>query len=105
MKEGLKCMSNTVVNPISLEACEEEFLRPARLSMRYDAAVAILRSASRDRQPLRRKGDTCQEPYKLPRRELNCPLEGIIFVANVLTIATGLPEHKACSLGGFQRGA
>ena len=37
----------------------------------------------------------CQHSYRVLRQNLDFPPEDIIFDCNVLTIATGLPEHTS----------
>jgi 5-methyltetrahydrofolate--homocysteine methyltransferase len=40
----------------------------------------------------------CQRSYRVLREKLDFPPEDIIFDCNVLTIATGLPEHNSYAL-------
>ncbi len=67
IESGLKCVQGkAVVNSISLKNGEEEFLRQARLIRRYGAAAIVMAFDEHD----------------------------IIFDPNILTIATGLEEHR-----------
>jgi len=96
IEEGLKCcQGKCIVNSISLKVGEEEFLRQAKLCQRFGAAVVIMafdengQAATYDE-----KVRICTRSYKLLRTKLDFAPEDIIFDCNVLTIATGLPEHN-----------
>ncbi|CAK0906682.1 unnamed protein product, partial [Prorocentrum cordatum] len=97
IEEGLKCVQGkSIVNSISLKVGEEEFLRQAKLCMRYGAAVVVMAFDEQGQAAtLEDKVRICQRSYKLMRTELDFPPEDIIFDCNVLTIATGLPEHNS----------
>eukprot|EP00441_Pelagodinium_beii_P006521 CAMPEP_0197703102 /NCGR_PEP_ID=MMETSP1338-20131121/125262_1 /TAXON_ID=43686 ORGANISM="Pelagodinium beii, Strain RCC1491" /NCGR_SAMPLE_ID=MMETSP1338 /ASSEMBLY_ACC=CAM_ASM_000754 /LENGTH=1480 /DNA_ID=CAMNT_0043286995 /DNA_START=99 /DNA_END=4541 /DNA_ORIENTATION=- len=97
VEEGLKCVQGKcIVNSISLKPGEEEFLRHARLCMRYGAAVVIMAFDEKGQAAtFEDKVRICQRSYTLLRKKLDFPPEDIIFDCNVLTIATGLPEHNA----------
>src|SRR5205814_6685664 len=43
---------------------------------------------------LQRKIDICSRAYELSTRQANFPANDIIFDPNILTIATGLEEHR-----------
>ncbi|CAE8691977.1 unnamed protein product, partial [Polarella glacialis] len=100
VEEGLKCVQGkSIVNSISLKVGEEEFLRQAKLCMRYGAAVVLMafdeqgQAATYDE-----KARICQRSYRTLRQKLDFPPEDIIFDCNVLTIATGLPEHNTYAI-------
>src|SRR5216110_3020490 len=96
IEAGLKCVQGkAVVNSISLKNGEEEFLRHARLIRRYGAAAIVMafdeRGQADDRQ---RKIDICSRAYDLLTKQADFPASDIIFDPNILTIATGLEEHR-----------
>mmetsp|Transcript_69181 Transcript_69181/g.156889 ORF Transcript_69181/g.156889 Transcript_69181/m.156889 type:complete len:1274 (+) Transcript_69181:67-3888(+) len=100
IEEGLKCVQGkSIVNSISLKVGEEEFLRQAKLVQRYGAAVVIMAFDEQGQAAtFEDKVRICQRSYKLLRSKLDFNPEDIIFDCNVLTIATGLPEHNAYGL-------
>jgi len=96
IEEGLKCVQGkSIVNSISLKVGEEEFLRQAKACMRYGAAVVMMAFDEEGQAATYEdKVRICQRSYRLVREKLDFPPEDIIFDCNVLTIATGLPEHN-----------
>jgi len=100
IEEGLKCVQGKcIVNSISLKGGEDEFLRQARLCKRYGAAVVVMAFDEKGQAAtLEDKVSMCQRSYKLLRTKVDFPPEDIIFDCNVLTIATGLPEHNNYAL-------
>jgi 5-methyltetrahydrofolate--homocysteine methyltransferase len=96
IEEGLKCVQGkSIVNSISLKVGEEEYLRQAKLCMRFGAAVIIMAFDEQGQAAtFEDKVRICQRSYRLIRTKLDFPPEDIIFDCNVLTIATGLPEHN-----------
>jgi len=97
IEEGLKCVQGkSIVNSISLKVGEEEFLRQAKLCMRFGAAVVIMAFDEQGQAATYEdKVRICVRSYTLLRKKLDFPPEDIIFDCNVLTIATGLPEHNS----------
>ena len=97
VEEGLKCVQGKcIVNSISLKVGEEEFLRQAKLCMRYGAAVVIMAFDEKGQAAtFEDKVRICQRSYRCLRENIDFPPEDIIFDCNVLTIATGLPEHNS----------
>ncbi len=93
---GLKCaQGKSVVNSISLKNGEPEFLRQAMLVRRYGAAVIVMAFDERGQaDTLQRRIEICQRAYDLLTQRLNFPASDIIFDPNVLTVATGLEEHR-----------
>jgi 5-methyltetrahydrofolate--homocysteine methyltransferase len=96
IEAGLKCLQGkAVVNSISLKNGEEEFLRQARLIRRYGAAVIVMAFDEQGQADnLQRKVDICARAYDLVTKQANFPATDIIFDPNILTIATGLEEHR-----------
>ncbi len=96
IEAGLKCVQGkSVVNSISLKNGEDEFLRQAELVRRYGAAVIVMAfDESGQADSLRRRNDVCARAYKLLTERAGIPANDIIFDPNVLTVATGLEEHR-----------
>ena len=96
IEAGLKCaQGKSVVNSISLKNGEEEFLRQARSVRRYGAAVIVMAFDERGQADnLERRIEICRRAYELLRQRLDFPASDIIFDPNVLTVATGLEEHR-----------
>ena len=96
IEAGLKCVQGKgVVNSISLKNGEEEFLRQARLIRRYGAAVIVMAFDEQGQaDSLQRKIDICSRAYKLLTEQAGFPASDIIFDPNILTVATGLEEHR-----------
>jgi 5-methyltetrahydrofolate--homocysteine methyltransferase len=96
IETGLKCVQGkAVVNSISLKNGEEEFLRQARLICQYGAAVIVMAFDERGQaDTFQRKIDICARAYELLTTRANFPANNIIFDPNILTVATGLEEHR-----------
>src|SRR5664279_3191160 len=96
LEAGLKCVQGkAVVNSISLKNGEEEFLRQAKLVRRYGAAVIVMAfDESGQADTLQRRIDVCARAYRLLTERAKFPPNDIIFDPNVLTVATGLEEHR-----------
>jgi 5-methyltetrahydrofolate--homocysteine methyltransferase len=96
IEAGLKCVQGkAVVNSISLKNGEEEFLRQARLIRRYGAAAIVMAFDERGQaDSFQRKIDICSRVYDLLTKRADFPASDIIFDPNILTIATGLEEHR-----------
>ena len=96
IEAGLKCVQGkAVVNSISLKNGEEEFLREARLIRRYGAAVIVMAFDEQGQgDNFQRKIDICARAYKILTARADFPANDIIFDPNILTVATGLEEHR-----------
>ncbi len=96
IEAGLKCVQGKcVVNSISLKNGEEDFLRQAQLVRRYGAAVIVMAfDESGQADNFQRKIDICARAYKLLTERAQFPPNDIIFDPNILTVATGLEEHR-----------
>jgi 5-methyltetrahydrofolate--homocysteine methyltransferase len=96
IEAGLKCVQGkAVVNSISLKNGEEEFLRQARLVRRYGGAVIVMAFDEQGQADnFERKIDICIRAYKLLTEHADFAPNDIIFDPNILTIATGLEEHR-----------
>ncbi|MCX7977977.1 MAG: methionine synthase [Bdellovibrionaceae bacterium] len=100
LEAGLKCVQGkAIVNSISLKEGEEVFLKQAQKIRELGAAVVIMAfDESGQAAELADKVRICKRAYNLLRERLNFPAEDIIFDPNVLTIATGIPEHDRYAL-------
>src|SRR6059036_2397391 len=96
IEAGLKCLQGkAVVNSISLKNDEEDFLRQARLVRRYGAAVIVMAFDEQGQADnFQRKIEICTRAYDLLTKHANFPASDIIFDPNILTVATGLEEHR-----------
>src|SRR3981081_2885451 len=96
IEAGLKCVQGKpVVNSISLKNGEEEFLRHAQLVRRYGAAVIVMAFDEQGQaDSFQRKIDICSRAYELLTERASFPPNDIIFDPNILTVATGLDEHR-----------
>jgi 5-methyltetrahydrofolate--homocysteine methyltransferase len=96
IEAGLKCVQGkAVVNSISLKNGEEEFLRQARLIRQYGAAGIVMAFDEQGQADnFQRKIDICSRAYDLLTKHADFPANDIIFDPNILTIATGLEEHR-----------
>jgi 5-methyltetrahydrofolate--homocysteine methyltransferase len=96
IEAGLKCLQGkAVVNSVSLKNGEEDFLRQARLIRRYGAAAIVMAFDEQGQADnFQRKIDICARAYDLLTKRANFSASDIIFDPNVLTVATGLEEHR-----------
>lgn len=95
VRAGLKCLQGkSIVNSISLKGGEELFLTHAKEIKKY-GAVAIVMAFDEQGQAdtFERKIEVCQRAYHLLVDKAHFAPEDIIFDPNILTIATGIPEH------------
>ncbi len=104
LEKGLQCLQGKgIVNSISLKDGEAEFLRRARLIMRYGAAAVVMafdeqgQAATRDE-----KVRICTRAYRLLVDQLGFTPEDIIFDPNILTVATGIEEHNNYAVDFFE---
>jgi 5-methyltetrahydrofolate--homocysteine methyltransferase len=96
IEAGLKCLQGkAVVNSISLKNGEEEFFRQARLVRCYGAAAIVMAFDEKGQADnCQRKIEICARAYDLLTKQAGFPANDIIFDPNVLTVATGLEEHR-----------
>ena len=104
LEAGLKCVQGkSIVNSISLKDGEAEFLRRARLVMRYGAAAVVMAFDEQGQASTRdEKVRICTRAYRLLTREIGFPAEDIIFDPNILTVATGIEEHNNYAVDFFE---
>lgn len=96
IEAGLKCVQGkSIVNSISMKEGEAEFLRQAKLCMRYGAAVIVMAFDEKGQaDTFERKIEICKRAYDLLVDKVGFPAEDIIFDPNVFAIATGIEEHN-----------
>merc|ERR1719235_379081 len=95
IEEGLKWVQGKcIVNSTSLKAGEKQFLEHARCAMYHGAALVVM-AFDEEGQAVTREDKVriCLRAYNL-LKNIGFNLHDIIFDVNVLTIATGLPEHN-----------
>ncbi|PWM30490.1 MAG: methionine synthase [Verrucomicrobia bacterium] len=92
---GLKCaQGKCAVNSISLKEGEEKFLSRAAEIARFGAAVVVMAFDEEGQATsLERRVSVCRRAYRLLVERAGFDPEDIIFDANVLAVATGMPEH------------
>ncbi|MFV0396639.1 MAG: methionine synthase [Bacteroidales bacterium] len=96
IEAGLKCVQGkSIVNSISLKEGEAVFLERAERVRRLGAAVVVMafdeegQAATFDRRI-----EVCSRAYRLLIDKLNYNPHDIIFDPNILSIATGMEEHR-----------
>ncbi|XP_077522805.1 methionine synthase-like isoform X2 [Amblyomma americanum] len=92
---GLKCVQGKgIVNSISLKEGKDEFVKQALAIKTFGAAVVVMAfdemGQAADEE---RKVEICSRSYKILIDEAGFDANDIIFDPNILTIATGMPEH------------
>ncbi len=95
IEAGLKCVQGKpIVNSISLKEGEAEFLRQARLVLRYGAAAVVMCFDERGQaDSFERRTEVARRAYDLLVDKVGFPPEDIIIDPNVFAIATGIDEH------------
>jgi 5-methyltetrahydrofolate--homocysteine methyltransferase len=100
LEAGLKCVQGkSIVNSISLKEGEERFRHHARLVRQYGAAVVVMAfDEAGQADSYERRIEICQRSYDILVKEVGFPAEDIIFDPNILTVGTGLEEHRNYAL-------
>jgi 5-methyltetrahydrofolate--homocysteine methyltransferase len=82
------------VNSLSLKDGEEEFVRRATMVKNFGAAAVVMAfDENGQADDTQRRLSICQRAYRLLTQEVGMSPHDIIFDPNVLTVATGIPEH------------
>ena len=94
---ALKCVQGkSIVNSISLKEGEELFLAHAREIQSMGAAMVVMAFDEQGQATtFERRKEICERAYKLLVEKVGIPSEDIIFDPNVLSVATGIPEHDS----------
>jgi 5-methyltetrahydrofolate--homocysteine methyltransferase len=88
-----------VVNSISLKDGEEEFLSRARFLREFGAAAVVMAFDEQGQaDTTERRIAICKRAYALLTEQVGMDPWDIIFDPNVLTVATGIPEHDGYGL-------
>ena len=98
--QGLKCLQGKcIVNSISLKEGEEVFLSHARDIKMMGAAVVVMAfDENGQADTYERKIAVCERSYRLLVEKVGIAPQDIIFDPNVLSVATGIPEHNLYAL-------
>lgn len=103
LEAGLKCaQGKSIVNSISLKEGEEEFIRQAKLVLRYGAAVIVMAFDEKGQaDTLPRRIEICERAYRILTEKVKFPPQDIIFDPNIFPVATGMEEHRRNALDYF----
>ncbi|UOQ98613.1 methionine synthase [Hymenobacter sp. 5317J-9] len=96
LEAGLKCVQGkSIVNSISLKEGEAAFRERAHTVRQYGAAVVVM-AFDEDGQAdsLARRIEICQRSYDILVWEVGFDPSDIIFDPNILTVGTGMDEHR-----------
>lgn len=98
--QGLKCLQGKcIVNSISLKEGEDVFLSHARDIKMMGAAVVVMAFDEQGQaDTYERKIAVCERSYHLLVEKVGIAPQDIIFDPNVLSVATGIPEHNLYAL-------
>ena len=96
IEAGLKCLQGkAIINSISLKEGEEIFIRQANIIKEFGTAVVVMAFDEKG------QAVTYEDKIKISKRaydilvnEVHFNPTDIIFDVNILTIATGMPEHN-----------
>ncbi|GCD78032.1 methionine synthase [Thermaurantimonas aggregans] len=96
IEAGLKCVQGkAIVNSISLKEGEEKFIEYAEKIRDYGAAVVVMAFDEQGQaDTYERRIEICKRAYDILVNKVGFPPEDIIFDPNILTVATGIPEHN-----------
>ncbi len=96
IEKGLQNLQGKcIVNSISLKEGEELFCRQALRVRRYGAALVVMAFDEEGQaDSLERRISVCKRSYEILTQKLAFPPQDIIFDPNILTVATGMDEHK-----------
>ena len=96
IEAGLKCIQGRgIVNSISLKEGEEEFLKYAKIIKKYGASVVVMAFDEKGQATdINNKVAICKRAYDLLVKKADFEPQDIIFDPNILTIATGIDEHR-----------
>ncbi len=100
LRKGLQYVQGkAIVNSISLKEGEDVFLQRAAYIQQMGAAVVVMAFDEEGQATTYAKRTAvCQRAYQLLTEKLNFPPQDIVFDPNVLTLATGMPEHNTYAI-------
>jgi len=96
IEAGLKCVQGKgIVNSISLKEGEAVFRTRAQAVRAYGAAVVVMAfDEAGQAVTTDHRLEICTRAYNILTEDIGFPPEDIIFDPNVLTVATGIDEHR-----------
>ncbi|MFZ5351901.1 MAG: methionine synthase [Bacillota bacterium] len=96
LEAGLKSIQGKhIVNSLSLKDGEQEFIRKADIIKKLGAAVVVMAfDEAGQADSCMRKIEICKRAYDILTDIVNFPPEDIIFDPNVLSLGTGMEEHR-----------
>ncbi|MDO7845244.1 methionine synthase [Hymenobacter sp. M29] len=100
LEAGLKCVQGkSIVNSISLKEGEAAFRERAHTVRQYGAAVVVMAfDENGQADSLERRIEICQRSYNILTKEVGFDPSDIIFDPNILTVGTGMDEHRNYAL-------
>ncbi|MCB2378466.1 methionine synthase [Hymenobacter sp. BT635] len=100
LEAGLKCVQGkSIVNSISLKEGEEVFKERARTVRAYGAAMVVMAfDENGQADSFEKRIEICQRSYDILVNEVGFPAQDIIFDPNILTVGTGMEEHRNYAL-------
>ncbi|MDO7850236.1 methionine synthase [Hymenobacter convexus] len=100
LEAGLKCVQGkSIVNSISLKEGEAAFRERAHTVRQYGAAVVVMAfDENGQADSLARRIEICQRSYDILVKEVGFDPSDIIFDPNILTVGTGMDEHRNYAL-------
>lgn len=100
IEAALRCIQGkAIVNSLSLKEGEECFLQRAAIVRDFGAALVVMAfDEAGQATTYQRKIEVCERAYRLLTEQLHFPPQDIIFDPNILTVATGMPEHDRYAL-------
>ena len=100
IEESLKCIQGkSIVNSISLKEGESKFIEHAKRVHELGAAMIVMAFDENGQAcTYEQKISVCKRAYDLLTQKAHIPPTDIIFDPNVLSIATGMPEHDRYAL-------
>jgi 5-methyltetrahydrofolate--homocysteine methyltransferase len=96
LEAGLKCLQGKgIANSLSLKEGEETFRKQARIVRRLGAAVVVMAFDEEGQATTaERKVSILSRAYRILTEEVGFPPTDVIFDPNVLTVGTGIEEHR-----------
>ncbi len=100
IEDGLKCVQGKcIVNSLSLKEGEDSLIERATLLKKYGAAVIVMCFDEQGQATtFERRTEIANRAYHILTQKVGIRPYDIIFDPNILTIATGLEEHRTCAL-------
>ncbi|MDU0369859.1 methionine synthase [Hymenobacter endophyticus] len=100
LEAGLKCVQGkSIVNSISLKEGEEVFKQRARTVRQYGAAMVVMAfDENGQADSYEKRIEICHRSYDILVNDVGFPPEDIIFDPNILTVGTGMEEHRNYAL-------